>query len=119
MSTKSNTIDGSAVMKESNDQLMVAETRRKALVDAYTKEERVPIYLAPMYAPYFGNVMTVAINGVHIRVAVNGQTQKVPKSFADEITSRRMKVDEMLRKMKRMSNITANKESSPGELKLF
>lgn len=95
------------------------EVRKKTLTQIYTKEDKVPITLAPMYAVYFGNVMTVTVNGISIRVRVDGSTQKVPATFADEIDRRRLAVDLQLRRQHRMSNISANAESSPGELPLF
>lgn len=107
------------VLKEANKQLMDAENRRKILMKKYKEEEKVPMYLSPMYRPYFGNVMTVSINGVSIYFKVDGSTQMIPKTFADEITARRMKVDAILTRQHRMANIPANAESAPGELNLF
>lgn len=107
------------VMKASNRELANAENRRKKLIGVYKEETKVPMYLSPMYRPYFGNVMTVMINGISIYFKVDGSTQMVPKTFADEITSRRMAVDAILTKQNRMSNVANNVESAPGELKLF
>lgn len=95
------------------------EVRKKALVSEYTKQERVPITLAPMYAVYFGNVMTVALNGISIRVKVDGSTQRVPRSYANEIDRRRMAIDQQLRRQHRMSNISKNAEQNPGDLPLY
>lgn len=95
------------------------ESRKRKLIGQYIAEERLPIVLAPMYAAYFGNVMTVALNGISIKVRVDGSSQKVPKSFADEIDYRRMQIDQQLRRQQRMSNISANIERNPGELPLY
>jgi len=95
------------------------ESRKKTLIKQYIDEERVPIVLAPMYAAYFGNVMTVAINGISIKVRVDGSSQKVPKTFADAIDFRRMHIDQQLRRQQRMSNVSANMEHNPGELPLY
>lgn len=95
------------------------QLRKKRLAEHYKNEEKVPIMLSPMYRPYFGNVMRVMINGISIFFPVDGTTHQVPKTFADEIASRRMKVDALIVKQNRMSDITKNAEGSPGELKLF
>jgi hypothetical protein len=63
--------------------------------------------------------MTVSINGISIFFKVDGSTQKVPKTFADEIASRRLAVDAILNKQHRMADIPNNNEKSPGELALF
>jgi hypothetical protein len=96
-----------------------AEQQRKELAKAYKAEEKVPLYLSPMYRPYFGNVMQVSINGISIYFKVDGTTQLVPQTFADEITSRRMRIDTMLTRRKKLADVSANYESSPGELRLF
>jgi len=107
------------VIRRSNIELMNAELRRKQLLGKYRTQEKVPMYLSPMYRPYFGNVMRVMINGISIFFKVDGTVQLVPKDFADEITARRMAVDAILTKQNRMANIPSNFESAPGELTLF
>lgn len=107
------------VMDEANKQLQTAETRRKALIKKYKEEEKVPMYLSPMYQPHFGKVMAVSINGITIFFKVDGSTQLVPRTFADEITNRRRQIDAILTKQSRMANVQTNVEGSPGELKLF
>lgn len=99
--------------------LVKADARRKALVKEYRTEDKVPMYLSPMYQPYLGRTMTVSINGISIFFAVDGSTQMVPKTFADEITSRRINIDSILNKQGKMSDVVNNHESSPGELKIF
>ena len=68
------------------------ETRRKDLVKSIPKNPEFQ-YTGPQYAVYFGNVMRVTINGISIAVRVDGSTQKVPQTFADEIHRRRRLVD--------------------------
>ena len=92
------------------------EQTKKQLVQEFNGEEKVPMYLAPLYRPYFGNVMPVMISGVSIYFPVDGSTHMVPRSFAAEIERRRQAIDAILNKQGRMSNISANVESSPGEL---
>jgi len=107
------------VMQKAGQELKRAETRRKALIKRYKEEEKVSMYLSPMYRPYFGNVMSVSINGVTIFFKVDGSMQRVPKTFADEITSRRMRIDAILTKQGKMANIPNNFETAPGELRIF
>ena len=96
-----------------------AEARKKRLLQHYRNEEKVPMYLSPMYRPYFGNVMQVSLNGISIFFKVDGSVQKIPKDFADEITARRMAIDAILTKQSKMADISKNYESSPGELDLI
>lgn len=99
--------------------LQKAEARRKTLLNVYKSEDLVPMYLSPMYRPYVGNVMRVMINGISIYFKVDGSTQMIPQTFADEITARRMAIDAILTKQNRMSDVSSNAEASPGELELF
>lgn len=107
------------VMRDANVALTSAEARRKELLKTYKEESKVPMYLSPMYRPYFGNVMRIMINGISIFFKVDGSTQMIPQSFADEVVRRRMAVDAILVKQNKMANIPANNESAPGELNLF
>ena len=107
------------VMKKAGQALIAGEARKKELTKEYQAEPRVPMYLSPMYKPYFGNVMRVSINGISIWFKVDGSTQLIPKTFADEIASRRMYVDAIVNKQRRMADIPNNAEKGVGELKLF
>ena len=106
------------VAKEASKALLDAETTRKQLLAVYSKQDKVDVYLSPMYRPYFGNVMRVSINGISIFFKVDGTTQKLPSTFADEVTARRMAVDNLLNRQNKMASIANNYESSPGELAL-
>ena len=105
-------------VQQANRELLNAEARKKRLLQHYRNEEKVPMYLSPMYRPYFGNVMQVSLNGISIFFKVDGSVQKIPKDFADEITARRMAIDAILTKQSKMADISKNYESSPGELDL-
>lgn len=118
-STKIEEQDHQEIIRNANVELVNAEARRKKLLKVYREETKVPMYLSPMYRPYFGNVMRVMINGISIYFKVDGSTQNIPKTFADEITARRMAIDAILTKQHKMANIAANSESAPGELTLF
>lgn len=106
-------------MQKANSELLTAEVRRKQLLKTYREEDKIPMYLSPMYRPYFGNVMTVSINGISIFFKVDGSVQQVPQTYADEITSRRLAIDAILNKQSKMADIANNAERSPGELALF
>lgn len=106
--------------KESNTYTFQdGERRKQELFREYSKEQTVPRNMSPMYQPYFGAVMTCSINGITIFFPLDGKTHYVPKSFATLIDERRMKIDALLNKQAKMADISANAESSPGELKLL
>jgi hypothetical protein len=107
------------VMDEARKQLQQATDFKTQLRNEYMQEPSVPLYLSPMYRPYLGNIMQVSLNGILIYFPVDGSTKMVPRSFADEITRRRMAIDAMLTKQHRMTDIKANYEGAPGELSLF
>lgn len=108
-----------ALLQDARQDMHAAQKRKEELRKTYLAEERVPMYLSPMYQAYFGKVMMVSINGVKIYFKVDGSTQNIPQSFADEITRRRMCVDASLTKQGRMADIASNSETAPGELKVF
>lgn len=107
------------VADEARVALRQAQEYKKTLRNIYFSEEKVPMYLSPMYRPYFGNNMRVMINGISIYFPVDGSTHSVPKSFADELTRRRKCIDMALAKQHRMADIRGNYERAPGELNLF
>jgi hypothetical protein len=107
------------IMAESRQELLSAQHFKEELRKQYSAEKKIPMYLSPMYRAYFGSVMTVSINGVKIYFKVDGSTQLIPESYADEITRRRMCIDTQLTKQGRMADIANNAETAPGELKLF
>lgn len=127
MATKINNIEpvvvqapvSTDVFKKASQDLIYAQKRKKELHAIYMNEEKVPIYLSPQYRNEFGNVMPVTINGIAIFFKVDGSTQYVPYTFADEITRRRLCVDNKLNRQHKMSNVRDNYETSAGEIKLF
>ena len=105
---------------QDNREIAKASQRRKELIKYYKGEKKVTTYLSPMYRPYFGNVMTVTINGVSIRFPVDGSKQEIPATFADEIERRRRNIDNIEKKQKRMASIKENEDKgSIGALPLF
>lgn len=108
------------VIKESALKVNEAENRRKNLTAYYNKEKKVPMYLSPMYQPYFSKIMQVQINGITIAFPVDGTTHLVPQSFADEITARRISIDNIITKQDALSDVQNNLEVGPGEgLRIF
>lgn len=106
--------------KAATKAMMEASQKRKELLKHYREEEKVELYLSPTYQPYFGRVMKVTINGNSIYFPVDGTTHAIPVTFADEITSRRMKIDEIVAKQHRMADIPVNLDTAvPGDLEIF
>lgn len=107
-------------MIQANREIIKAASRRKELIRYYKGEKQVVTYISPMYRPYFGNVMTVTINGISIRFPVDGSKQEIPATFADEIERRRQNIDDIIKKQKRMAAVKENEDKgSIGELSLF
>lgn len=103
-----------------NREIAQATARKKELIKYYKQEKQVVTYVSPMYRPYFGNVMTVTINGISIRFPVDGSKQAIPATFADEVERRRRNIDDILNKQKRMAAIKENEDKgSIGSLSLF
>ena len=82
-------------------------------------KDYVEVMIAPQYNGYFGNVMTVQLNGLSIYVPVDGRAYKVAKPYAAIIHERLRKVNELLTTTNRMANVTQNAESYAGELTLI
>jgi hypothetical protein len=91
------------------------QAKRRKLADAYKKEKKVEVTISPMYRPYFGNNMPVQINGVAVYVPIDGQTYKIPESFAAVVKERISLIDEQLRAREAMANVQANVEKYAGE----
>ena len=105
--------------KKKADNVQTVESKRRALATEYRKQEKIGVSVSPMYRPYFGKNMHVSINGIAVYVPCDGKVYKLPKAFAVEVMSRIRKVDEMLTRKERMTSISNNVESSPGELRFF
>lgn len=101
--------------------LKMAENERKTaeLYQQFKKEDTVSVMLAPMYQPYFGEVMTVTINTLSIFVPVNGRSFQIPKSYACIVHERRRRVDDHLMMTQRMADVQSNFERQAGELVLI
>lgn len=95
-----------------------AVLNKKALVGTYKKQKKVPVYLPTPYQAYFGKIMQVSINGITICFPVNGKRYDVPKTFADEIERRRLAIEDINNKNRRMSDFKNNFEQNMGDIKI-
>lgn len=92
---------------------------RQSAAQHYKDQEKVEVSISPLYRPYFGNVMTIIINGVYCALPVDGRTYKLPKSFANEAARRVRAIDKQNNRAERMSDVQNNHESFVGELQLI
>lgn len=106
------------LMQKANQEYAKAEAKTRDNHKALMEEPKVKVELAPMYQPYFGENMTVSLNGLTIYVPVDGRAYKVPKSFAAIIQGRRRMVNDQLTRRTRLANVKGNRESYAGELSL-
>ena len=106
----------SQALQEQSQQIASAVKEQVNLANRYRSEEKVTVSVSPLYRPYFGNVMQVSINGISIYMPIDNTPHKIPKTFADEIYSRVNAIDAIMKKQDRMANISANVETTPGEL---
>lgn len=93
-----------------------AKSSKAALVGFQT-EAKVATSISPMYAPYFGNIMRIHINGIAVAIPCNGQRQMVPATFADEIANRVSAVDRQLA-LKKSLHANTIFESRAGDIPL-
>lgn len=112
-------MDFNVVAKQKNNSLLEKDHARKALADVYRAEPKRSVLIAPMYAPYFGKVMHIMINGCSIAVPCDGRPYDVPQTFAGEILRRINSINDQQSKAKRYSDVETNVEGAPGELSLF
>ncbi len=113
--------EGKKEVKEKKvvENVQTVEVKRRELANVYRKEGKVPVSISPMYRPYVGNAMAISINGIAVYVPCNGHVYFLPKTFALEALARIRRIDDMLTKKERMTDIGNNYETSPGELKFF
>lgn len=105
--------------RKSNQTLLQKDHARKALAEEYRREPKKSVMVAPMYAPYFGKVMHVMINGCSIAVPCDGRPYDIPETFAGEVFRRINAINDQQSKAKRYSDVNSNIEGAPGELALF
>ena len=94
------------------------EQKRKSLVTQYRAERKVPVTISPFYAAYLGRVVRVAVNGIIVDIPADGQTYNINKTHADHVIAKIKRIDAMIARQKRMSDVQNNVEFHPGELHL-
>ena len=112
------TEDIKVVERKASARLNVRESQRKELVKFYKAEERVPVTISPFYAPHFGKVVSVLVNGIRVSIPADGRTYKINKTHADEVVSKIRKIDKFMDRQKRAADISSNVERSIGELEI-
>lgn len=110
-----NTSNSAALTNKLEQSVNQLQAKRRLLAERYKKEKKVEVTISPMYRPHFGNNMPVQINGIAIYVPIDGQTYKVPESFAAIIKERISLIDEQERAREAMANVQANFEQYAGE----
>lgn len=105
--------------RQSSAQLKINESLRKRLADKLADETKVRVIGSPMYRPWFGENMLIAINGVEIYLPLDGQAYEIPESYALEFQSRIELVDEEIRMRNAMANVEKNVETYAGERELI
>ena len=95
-----------------------AEARVHKLVEHYRNEDKVPVSIAPFYAPYLGNVVRVSVNGIVVDVPADGNTYKVNYTHANEIIRKMKRINDMRARQNRLGDVANNFEHTPGELHL-
>jgi hypothetical protein len=96
-----------------------ADHQEKVNKGIVERQPKVSVSMSPMYAPYFGEVMTVTLNGMSIYFPVDGRTYEVPEAFARIIHKRRRMVDSQQNVQAKLGDLTNNKDSFAGELILI
>lgn len=112
-------LDLKVLARKTNQTLLQKDHARKKLAEVYRQEPKESVMIAPMYAPYFGKVMHVMVNGISIAVPCDGRPYDVPRTFASEVLRRINAINDQQSKAKRYSDVHANIEGAPGELALF
>lgn len=92
------------------------EQKRRTLAREYTDESKIAVTISPFYAPYLSRVARVSVNGIMVEVPANGKTYMINKTHADHILAKIRKIDDMLARQQRASEVSKNLEHSPGEL---
>jgi hypothetical protein len=107
---------------EFTSETSIAASEKKARYTAaqhYKEQDKVEVSVSPLYRPYFGDVMTIIINGVYCALPVDGRTYRLPKSFANEVARRIHAIDKQNTRAERLSDVQNNHENFVGELKLI
>lgn len=112
-------VSPAAAKAKSDKALNAAQQKDRQNYLKVQREPSVSVSIAPMYAPWFGDIMAVGLNGMYIYVPCNGRTHKVPQSFASIIHRRLRTVDKNIAMQKRMGDVSRNYEPTVGSLELI
>jgi hypothetical protein len=107
-----------AAVKAKEPTLQSAELQRRSLKSTYNSAMKVDVTISPLYRPYFGDSMRVAINGFAVYIPCDGKTRQISKQFAVEAYRRVAAINDFLLKRERRSDVQNNIENSPGELRI-
>lgn len=94
------------------------EQERKNLANFYLNESKVPVTVSPFYAPYLGKVVPVLVNGIRVDIPADGRTYQINETHAGEIIAKIRRIDNLIARQKRASNVSDNFESNIGELQI-
>ena len=78
----------------------------------------MPVTVSPFYAPYLGRVVPVLVNGIRVDIPADGRTYQINETHAGEIIAKIRKIDNLIARQKRASNVSDNFESNIGELQI-
>lgn len=108
-----------SVAKSAEQSLHAVEMKRRSLLKVYKSEDTIPVAISPLYKPYFGASMTVSVNGISIIIPCNGKAYHIPETHATEALGRIEKINLMIDRAKKLTDIKENAETTPGEIKFF
>lgn len=94
------------------------EQERKNLANFYLNESKIPVTVSPFYAPYLGKVVPVLVNGIRVDIPADGRTYQINETHAGEIIAKIRRIDNLIARQKRASNVSDNFESNIGELQI-
>lgn len=94
------------------------EQQRKNLVKFYLSEKKVAVTISPFYAPYLGRVVPVLVNGIRVDIPADGRTYQINRTHAGEVLAKLRRIDNLIARQKRASNVSDNFENNIGELQI-
>ena len=83
------------------------QSKKKQMLEAFKKQDKVQVSGSPFYKPYFGEVMVIMLNGITTAVPLDGRPHEIPAAFADEFYTRIHRIDAQ---NERMGILAANIE---------
>lgn len=96
------------IARKANAELTKAQAKVQENMRDLKKSALVEVSMAPMYRPYFGNIMTVTLNNLSIYLPLDGRGYKIPRPYAAIVHARRRAVDDHVMRMERMADVQKN-----------